>query len=122
MLLTDAGSDMLLLAWRGGRFAPEGLSPSPHPPRSLETIFEEPKEKNGALVCIGQQKRKRVLDFPDFTLPRKRRARAGVVPTRAKVTRGRGRRDGPDDADLDVMLIERLSELEDYFSRQGLED
>ncbi|XP_048876441.1 uncharacterized protein wu:fi75a02 [Brienomyrus brachyistius] len=95
---------------------------SPTGNRSLETIFEEPKEKNGALVCIGQQKRKRVLDFPDFTLPRKRRARAGVGPTRAKVTRGRGRRDRPDDADLDVMLIERLSELEDYFSRQGLED
>nr|XP_023674435.1 uncharacterized protein LOC111847470 isoform X1 [Paramormyrops kingsleyae] len=95
---------------------------SPTGNRSLETIFEEPKEKNGALVCIGQQKRKRVLDFPDFTLPRKRRARAGVGPTRVKVTRGRGRRDRPDDADLDVMLIERLSELEDYFSRQGLED
>ncbi|XP_064163580.1 uncharacterized protein wu:fi75a02 [Anguilla rostrata] len=93
---------------------------SPTPNRSLETIFEEPKEKNGALVCIGQQKRKRVLDFPDFTLPRKRRARASLGVLRGP--RGRGRRGRPDDADLDIMLIERLSELEDFFSRQGLED
>ncbi|XP_041914845.1 uncharacterized protein wu:fi75a02 isoform X2 [Alosa sapidissima] len=91
---------------------------SPTPNRSLETIFEEPKEKNGALVCIGHQKRKRVLDFPDFTLPRKRKARPNVGPIRIK---GRARRGRGDDTDLDVMLIERLSELEDYFSREGLE-
>ncbi|XP_036385873.1 uncharacterized protein wu:fi75a02 [Megalops cyprinoides] len=93
---------------------------SPTPNRSLETIFEEPKEKNGALVCIGQQKRKRVLDFPDFTLPRKRRPRPNLGVLRGP--RGRGRRGRPDDADLDIMLIERLSELEDFFTRQGLED
>ncbi|XP_062410248.1 uncharacterized protein wu:fi75a02 isoform X2 [Sardina pilchardus] len=91
---------------------------SPTPNRSLETIFEEPKEKNGALVCIGHQKRKRVLDFPDFTLPRKRKARPNVGPIRMK---GRARRGRGDDSDLDIMLIERLSELEDYFSREGLE-
>ncbi|XP_029565563.1 uncharacterized protein LOC115159708 isoform X1 [Salmo trutta] len=95
---------------------------SPTPNRSLETIFEEPKEKNGSLVCIGHQKRKRVLDFPDFTLPRKRKVRANMAPLRVKGPRGRGRRGRPDDADLDVMLIERLSELEDFFTRQGLED
>nr|XP_055056428.1 uncharacterized protein wu:fi75a02 isoform X2 [Misgurnus anguillicaudatus] len=94
---------------------------SPTPNRCLETIFEEPKEKNGALVCIGQQKRKRVLDFPDFTLPRKRKAKTNLGPLRAKGPRGRARRGKHDDADLDVMLIERLSELEDYFTRQGLE-
>ncbi|KAK6316118.1 hypothetical protein J4Q44_G00136420 [Coregonus suidteri] len=95
---------------------------SPTPNRSLETIFEEPKEKNGSLVCIGHQKRKRVLDFPDFTLPRKRKARANMAPLRVKGPRGRGRRGRPDDADLDVMLIERLSELEDFFTSQSLED
>ncbi|KAJ7988540.1 hypothetical protein DPEC_G00324630 [Dallia pectoralis] len=94
---------------------------SPTPNRSLETIFEEPKEKNGLLVCIGHQKRKRVLDFPDFTLPRKRKARANLMPLRVKGPRGRGRRGRPDDVDLDIMLIERLSELEDFFTRQGLE-
>ncbi|XP_051552032.1 uncharacterized protein LOC127439838 isoform X2 [Myxocyprinus asiaticus] len=90
-------------------------------PNSLETIFEEPKEKNGALVCIGHQKRKRVLDFPDFTLPRKRKAKSNLGPLRVKGPRGRARRGRQDDADLDIMLIERLTELEDYFSRQGLE-
>ncbi|KAL0965353.1 hypothetical protein UPYG_G00280150 [Umbra pygmaea] len=95
---------------------------SPTPNRSLETIFEEPKEKNGSLVCIGHQKRKRVLDFPDFTLPRKRKARVNLAPLRMKGPRGRGRRGRPDDGDLDIMLIERLSELEDFFARQGLED
>uniref|UniRef100_A0A4W5Q9E6 Tantalus-like domain-containing protein n=1 Tax=Hucho hucho TaxID=62062 RepID=A0A4W5Q9E6_9TELE len=95
---------------------------SPTPNRSLETIFEEPKEKNGLLVCIGHQKRKRVLDFPDFTLPRKRKARANLLPLRMKGPRGRGRRGRPDDSDLDIMLIERLSELEDFFTCQGLED
>ncbi|XP_067293934.1 uncharacterized protein wu:fi75a02 [Pseudorasbora parva] len=94
---------------------------SPTPNRSLETIFEEPKEKNGSLICIGHQKRKRVLDFPDFTLPRKRKAKTSLGPLRAKGPRGRARRGRQDDADLDVMLIERLTELEDYFSRQGLE-
>lgn len=94
---------------------------SPTPNRSLETIFEEPKEKNGSLICIGHQKRKRVLDFPDFTLPRKRKAKTNLGPLRAKGPRGRARRGRQDDADLDVMLIERLTELEDYFSRQGLE-
>ncbi|KAM6986992.1 protein PRR14L [Aplochiton taeniatus] len=94
---------------------------SPTPNRSLETIFEEPKEKNGSLICIGHQKRKRVLDFPDFTLPRKRKARTNLSLVRVKGPRNRARRGRGDDTDLDVMLIERLSELEDFFSRQGLE-
>lgn len=94
---------------------------SPIPNRSLETIFEEPKEKNGSLVCIGHQKRKRVLDFPDFTQPRKRKAKTNLGPLRVKGPRGRPRRGRQDDADLDIMLIERLTELEDYFTSQGLE-
>ncbi|XP_032509891.1 protein PRR14L isoform X9 [Phocoena sinus] len=48
---------------------------SPPANRCLETIFEEPKERNGTLISISQQKRKRVLEFQDFTVPRKRRAR-----------------------------------------------
>ncbi|XP_076844362.1 uncharacterized protein LOC143489316 isoform X2 [Brachyhypopomus gauderio] len=95
---------------------------SPVPNRSLETIFEEPKEKNGALVCIGHQKRKRVLDFPDFTLPRKRKAKANLGSLRIKRPRGQAHRGKNNDVDLNVMLIERLCELEDYFSCQGLED
>lgn len=70
------------------------------------------------LVCIGNQKRKRVLDFPDFTLPRKRKSKANLGSLRLKGSR----RAKNKDADLNIMLIQRLSELEDYFSRQGLED
>ncbi|CAM9544422.1 unnamed protein product [Bubo scandiacus] len=51
---------------------------SPPPARSLETIFEEPKEKNGRLISVSQQKRKRILEFQDFTLPRKRRTRSKI--------------------------------------------
>ncbi|XP_066546027.1 uncharacterized protein LOC136713039 [Amia ocellicauda] len=107
---------------------------SPPSNSSLETIFEEPRERNGSLLCISQQKRKRVLDFPDFTLPRKRRARAGSgsnggggtgnssgTGSRVRGGRGRGRRARESDAELDVRLVERLSELEDFFARNGLE-
>ncbi|XP_072309664.1 uncharacterized protein [Eucyclogobius newberryi] len=47
---------------------------------SLETIFEEPGEKDGALLLIGQQRRRRLLHFPDFTQPRKRNAPLQVAP------------------------------------------
>ncbi|KAG2470316.1 PR14L protein, partial [Polypterus senegalus] len=92
---------------------------SPPSNRSLETIFEEPKEKNGILVCIGQQKRKRVLDFQDFTVPRKRRNRAGV---KLKMNRTRGRKaSSQGDAELDLLLIEKLGELEHYLAKEGVE-
>lgn len=47
--------------------------------RSLETIFEEPREKDGALLLIGHQRRRRLLLFPDFTQPRKRKRPQGVL-------------------------------------------
>lgn len=47
--------------------------------RSLETIFEEPREKDGALLLIGQQRRRRLLLFPDFTQPRKRKRPQGTL-------------------------------------------
>ncbi|CAJ1069828.1 nascent polypeptide-associated complex subunit alpha%2C muscle-specific form [Xyrichtys novacula] len=50
---------------------------SPTTNRSLETIFEEPRDKDGAPFVIGQQKRRRLLLFPDFTQPRKRKKPAG---------------------------------------------
>ncbi|KAK1156542.1 hypothetical protein AOXY_G25527 [Acipenser oxyrinchus oxyrinchus] len=91
---------------------------SPPSNRSLETIFEEPKEKNGALVCIGQQKRKRVLEFQDFTVPRKRRARTGV---KLKSSRTRGRKAAKQGCgELDVLLIEKLSALEHFFKTEHI--
>ncbi|XP_077593406.1 uncharacterized protein LOC144210561 isoform X2 [Stigmatopora nigra] len=50
---------------------------SPSNNRSLETIFEEPQEKDGTLLLIGQQRRRRLLLFPDFTQPRKRKRSQG---------------------------------------------
>ncbi|XP_075934401.1 uncharacterized protein LOC142933954 isoform X2 [Anarhichas minor] len=102
---------------------------SPTTNRSLETIFEEPREKNGALLLIGQQRRRRLLLFPDFTQPRKRKRPQGaglpvaMVPRKRVAARRHCHGNGPndDDLDLDVMLVERLSALEDFLSRQGLD-
>lgn len=92
---------------------------------SLETIFEEPREKDGALLLIGQQRRRRVLHFPDFTQPRKRKRTptglglVAMVPRKRAAAR-RSCRD--DDCDSDVMLLERLSALHDFLQRQGLDE
>lgn len=101
---------------------------SPSTNRSLETIFEEPREKDGALLLIGQQRRRRVLLFPDFTQPRKRKRPLGaggipvaMVPRKRAAARRHYHRND-DDGDLDVMLVERLSALEDFLTRQGLDD
>uniref|UniRef100_A0A7N8WRA2 Tantalus-like domain-containing protein n=1 Tax=Mastacembelus armatus TaxID=205130 RepID=A0A7N8WRA2_9TELE len=82
---------------------------------SLETIFEEPKEKDGMLLLISHQRRRRLLLFPDFTQPRKRK--------RPQVARRHchGNGSGDDDANLDMMLVERLSALEDFLTEQGLD-
>ncbi|XP_076613378.1 uncharacterized protein LOC143337616 isoform X2 [Chaetodon auriga] len=96
---------------------------------SLETIFEEPREKDGALLLIGQQRRRRLLLFPDFTQPRKRKRPQGaglpvaLVPRKRGVARRHchGNGSGDDESDLDVMLVERLSALEDFLTRQGLD-
>ncbi|XP_062269472.1 uncharacterized protein wu:fi75a02 [Platichthys flesus] len=102
---------------------------SPTTNRSLETIFEEPREKDGALLLIGQQRRRRVLLFPDFTQPRKRKRPqgawfpGGTFPRKRAAARRHchGEGCGEDDMDLDVMLVERLSALEDFLTQQGLD-
>ncbi|XP_015250954.1 PREDICTED: uncharacterized protein LOC107098038 [Cyprinodon variegatus] len=101
---------------------------SPPSIRSLETIFEEPREKDGALLLVGQQKRRRLLLFPDFTQPRKRKKPQGVglpvslMPRKRTAVRRQNHGGGSDDgSDLDVMLVERLSELEHFLTQQGLD-
>ncbi|GAA6233423.1 proline-rich protein 14-like [Lates japonicus] len=100
---------------------------SPTTNRSLETIFEEPREKDGALLLIGQQRRRRLLLFPDFTQPRKRKRPQGaglpvaMVPRKRAAARRHCHGSSDDEADLDVMLVERLSALEDFLTRQGLD-
>ncbi|XP_035464111.1 uncharacterized protein wu:fi75a02 isoform X2 [Scophthalmus maximus] len=102
---------------------------SPCSNRSLETIFEEPREKDGALLLIGQQRRRRLLLFPDFTQPRKRKRPqgawlpGGMAPRKRAAARRHCHGDcsPDDDGDLDVMLVERLSALEDFLTQQGLD-
>ncbi|KAM6404073.1 protein PRR14L isoform 2-T2 [Rhynochetos jubatus] len=89
---------------------------SPPPARSLETIFEEPKEKNGRLISVSQQKRKRILEFQDFTLPRKRKTRGKIKAvgsfTRAKTAALRS-------AELDALLSQKLMDLEAFFANEA---
>ncbi|XP_063000134.1 protein PRR14L-like [Elgaria multicarinata webbii] len=88
---------------------------SPPTTRCLETIFEEPKEKNGSLISVSQQKRKRILEFQDFTVPRKRKARNRVKVmgsfTRAQKAAMEGR-------ELDVLLLQKLTDLEMFFAKE----
>lgn len=88
---------------------------SPPANRCLETIFEEPKERNGTLISISQQKRKRVLEFQDFTVPRKRRAR-GKVKVTGSFTRAQ--KAALQSRELDALLIQKLMELETFFAKE----
>ncbi|XP_069475927.1 protein PRR14L isoform X4 [Ambystoma mexicanum] len=88
---------------------------SPPAARCLETIFEEPKEKNGSLVAVSQQKRKRVLEFQDFTIPRKRKAK-GKVKLMGNYMRGR--RATLDGSELDALLIQKLMDLEIFLAEE----
>lgn len=83
--------------------------------RCLETIFEEPKERNGTLISVSQQKRKRVLEFQDFTVPRKRRAR-GKVKLGGSFTRAQ--KAALQTQELDALLIQKLLELETFFAKE----
>ncbi|KFP07814.1 Protein PRR14L, partial [Calypte anna] len=89
---------------------------SPPPARSLETIFEEPKEKNGCLISVSQQKRKRILEFQDFTLPRKRKAR-GKAKAGGSFTRGK--KAALQSAELDALLSQKLMDLEAFFAEEA---
>lgn len=88
---------------------------SPPANRCLETIFEEPKERNGTLISVSQQKRKRVLEFQDFTVPRKRRAR-GKVKLAGSYTRAQ--KAALQTRELDALLIQKLMELETFFAKE----
>ncbi|XP_078523859.1 protein PRR14L [Lissotriton helveticus] len=88
---------------------------SPPAARCLETIFEEPKEKNGSLVAVSQQKRKRVLEFQDFTVPRKRKAKGKMKAVGGST---RGRRGTLDGSELDALLIQKLMDLEIFLAEE----
>ncbi|XP_030075766.1 protein PRR14L [Microcaecilia unicolor] len=92
---------------------------SPPVARCLETIFEEPKEKNGALISISQQKRKRLLEFQDFTIPRKRKSR-GKLKVLGSNTRGR--KAAVEGSELDAILIQKLTDLEAFLAQEDKQD
>ncbi|NXU51359.1 PR14L protein, partial [Turnix velox] len=86
------------------------------PVRSLETIFEEPKEKHGRLVSVSQQKRKRILEFQDYTLPRKRRVRGKI---KAVGSSTRAKKAALQSEELDALLVQKLADLDAFFAVQG---
>nr|XP_033812556.1 protein PRR14L isoform X2 [Geotrypetes seraphini] len=92
---------------------------SPPAARSLETIFEEPKEKNGSLISISQQKRKRLLEFQDFTIPRKRKSRGKLKVVGSNT---RGRKAAVECSDLDAILIQKLTDLEAFLAQEDKQD
>ncbi|KAM6318212.1 protein PRR14L isoform 2-T2 [Podargus strigoides] len=89
---------------------------SPPPARSLETIFEEPKEKNGQLISVSQQKRKRILEFQDYTLPRKRKTR-GKIKAVGSFTRAK--KAALQSAELDALLTQKLMDIEAFFAKEA---
>ncbi|KAM9146710.1 proline-rich protein 14 isoform 2-T2 [Pangshura tecta] len=90
---------------------------TPTEKRTFETIFEEPRERNGALVLTSQRKLKRTMEFQDSSLPRKqRRARPrGRLAGRAPG----GRRAPPQHPNLEELLRQRLAELDALFEADG---
>ncbi|XP_046524389.1 proline-rich protein 14 isoform X1 [Equus quagga] len=51
---------------------------SPTTRRTFETIFEEPRERNGTLIFTSSRKLRRAVEFRDSSLPRSRRPSRGV--------------------------------------------
>lgn len=81
---------------------------SPTTRRAFETIFEEPRERNGTLVFTSSRKLRRAMEFRDSSLPRPRR------PTRG-LRAATGRTLPPSvtsSSDVEPLLQQRLEELD----------
>uniref|UniRef100_A0A0D9R0N7 Proline rich 14 n=3 Tax=Chlorocebus sabaeus TaxID=60711 RepID=A0A0D9R0N7_CHLSB len=81
---------------------------SPTTRRTFETIFEEPRERNGTLIFTSSRKLRRAVEFRDSSLPRSRRPSRGV--------RAAGGRTVPPHVapspDVGPLLQQRLEELD----------
>ncbi|PNJ33550.1 proline-rich protein 14 [Pongo abelii] len=81
---------------------------SPTTRRTFETIFEEPRERNGTLIFTSSRKLRRAVEFRDSSLPRSRRPSRGV--------RAAGGRTVPPNVapspDVGPLLQQRLEELD----------
>uniref|UniRef100_A0A7N5KFJ3 Proline rich 14 n=2 Tax=Ailuropoda melanoleuca TaxID=9646 RepID=A0A7N5KFJ3_AILME len=76
--------------------------------RTFETIFEEPRERNGTLIFTSSKKLRRAVEFRDSSLPRSRRPSRGV---RAAAGRTLTPSLAPS-PDVGPLLQQRLEELD----------
>ncbi|XP_036916937.1 proline-rich protein 14 isoform X3 [Sturnira hondurensis] len=81
---------------------------SPTTRRTFETIFEEPRERNGTLIFTSSRKLRRAVEFRDSSLPRSRRPSRGV---RAAAGRTLTPNVAPS-PDVGPLLQQRLKELD----------
>ncbi|KAM9208690.1 proline-rich protein 14 isoform 2-T2 [Dugong dugon] len=81
---------------------------SPTTRRTFETIFEEPRERNGTLIFTSSRKLRRAVEFRDSSLPRSRRPYRGV---RAAAGRTLTPNLTPN-PDVGPLLQQRLEELD----------
>ncbi|XP_007948433.1 proline-rich protein 14 [Orycteropus afer afer] len=81
---------------------------SPTTRRTFETIFEEPRERNGTLIFTSSRKLRRAVEFRDSSLPRSRRPCRGV---RAAAGRTLTPNLAPN-PDVGPLLQQRLEELD----------
>ncbi|XP_045141346.1 proline-rich protein 14 [Echinops telfairi] len=81
---------------------------SPTTRRTFETIFEEPRERNGTLIFTSSRKLRRAVVFRDSSLPRSRRPYRGV---RAAAGRTLSPSPAPSQ-DVGPLLQQRLEELD----------
>ncbi|XP_027966068.1 proline-rich protein 14 isoform X2 [Eumetopias jubatus] len=81
---------------------------SPTTRRTFETIFEEPRERNGTLIFTSSKKLRRAVEFRDSSLPRTRRPSRGV---RAAAGRTLTPNLAPS-PDVGPLLQQRLEELD----------
>ncbi|XP_053527668.1 proline-rich protein 14 isoform X2 [Artibeus jamaicensis] len=81
---------------------------SPTTRRTFETIFEEPRERNGTLIFTSSRKLRRAVEFRDSSLPRSRRPSRGV---RAAASRTLTPNMAPS-PDVGPLLQQRLKELD----------
>ncbi|XP_040828942.1 proline-rich protein 14 [Ochotona curzoniae] len=91
---------------------------SPTGRRTFETIFEEPRERNGTLIFTSSKKLRRAVEFRDSSLPRSRRPSRGVRATAGRTLTAH-RATGQD---VEPLLQQRLEELDALLLEEEAEE
>nr|XP_004671070.1 proline-rich protein 14 isoform X2 [Jaculus jaculus] len=84
---------------------------SPTTRRTFETIFEEPRERNGTLIFTSSRKLRRAVEFRDSSLPRSRRPSRGVRAAAGRTLT----LNLASSQDVGPLLQQRLEELDALF-------